>query len=1027
MEVKVNKLLAGLFTAAFLSVGLAAHAATQTIATGTVTYDTGGPVVGATVECHTANGSFFVTDETDSSGNYACAGDTASLVVGTTGIVVEVRAVEGYNTPGSYNFTWQGTAASNNFELITAGYTVNVTVHDVDGNPIVADVVVQPINVQPGDTFAQASGATDEGTGTDSIAVSFPNAIVIAEANLSEANPDRYPWIAIGGAQEVHFTDTVTEVDLDFTVVKSNTKVTVKLIDADGNILTQNNFTGDAYFEGYNEEYGAVSTRRKINNLTGVAEVHLLPGVWHVTAIHQQLSGQSFDPEQTTFVVSDEPGTTDWGTIQAVENNGTLQGKATIDTGDEAAGDLSNITISAINLDTNNRFSSTMESNGNFTINNVALGTYSITVDGDNFIPTATALVEVTANKPAVENIAITAQLADTTIKGQLVDSQGEAVTNFSGIVVVESANGEFSSQVAPDGSYSVDMFNGGIKGDEATVTLVTQEGAEGFATDKTFTVQDGDVTANLTLNTNEGTITGSIKNEAGATVAADDLGDDAKMMAINTATGSVETVSVAADGSYSLDVGPGTWNLVSQIADPTAAVYAGTMSGTQVQVTAGEDTAKNVTVFQEQASITGTITDSDGNPVPEAPVVVTNLPALQEAKGEVSPEEIVSVTTTANSAGEVSVDVPVGEYTLIFGTTPDISGQTAPETKVVTVTANQDDEFTAEFQDNNNTSLEGTVDGKFDSATVTAYSADGGSETADVNKNGAYSLELAPGDWDTVVSGVKNDELYVQQGEVTVQQGDNDQDFSPAATGIDFPAAITISGSADEPISVSNTEGAKISLPAYAAAFDGEVTVTLAPVVSFVNTGDMSQLGIAYDVRVVDDEGIPITNLNKDATISLPLDEQLLGGVAETEVAASYYNEALGTNLFDGMASDIKDDTLVIQTQHLSRFSAATTGQVAFTPNPVSKKSLKVSRITATSAKLSWNKPTGSIVSRYDVQLRKKGVTKAKQWTKYKVTKTSKVINKLTAGTNYQFRVRACNAAGCGTFSDWVAFKTKK
>ena len=32
-----------------------------------------------------------------------------------------------------------------------------------------------------------------------------------------------------------------------------------------------------------------------------------------------------------------------------------------------------------------------MESNGNFTINNVALGTYSITVDGDNFIPTATA------------------------------------------------------------------------------------------------------------------------------------------------------------------------------------------------------------------------------------------------------------------------------------------------------------------------------------------------------------------------------------------------------------------------------------------------------------------------------------------------------------------------------------------------------------------------------------------------------------------------------------------------------------
>ena len=158
--------------------------------------------------------------------------------------------------------------------------------------------------------------------------------------------------------------------------------------------------------------------------------------------------------------------------------------------------------------------------------------------------------------------------------------------------------------------------------------------------------------------------------------------------------------------------------------------------------------------------------------------MVVTNLPALQTAKGEVNPEEIVSITTTASSDGEVSVDVPVGEYTLIFGTTPDISGQTAPETKVVTVTANQADEFTAEFQDNNNTTLEGTVNGKFDSATITAYSADGGSETADVNKDGAYSLELAPGEWDIVVSGVKNDELYVQQGEATVKQGDNDQDL---------------------------------------------------------------------------------------------------------------------------------------------------------------------------------------------------------------------------------------------------------
>ena len=62
--------------------------------------------------------------------------------------------------------------------------------------------------------------------------------------------------------------------------------------------------------------------------------------------------------------------------------------------------------------------------------------------------------------------------------------------------------------------------------------------------------------------------------------------------MAINTDTGSVETVSVAADGSYSwtLVLVPGIWFHKD---DPAAEVYAGTMSGTQVKVTAGEDSTK--------------------------------------------------------------------------------------------------------------------------------------------------------------------------------------------------------------------------------------------------------------------------------------------------------------------------------------------------------------------------------------------------------------------------------------------------
>ncbi|MFA6475711.1 MAG: fibronectin type III domain-containing protein [Patescibacteria group bacterium] len=1027
MEVIIKRFIAGLLSAGLLLVSQTALAAVQTVATGTVTSDQGGALAGIPVECHTGNGSFTTTAITDGSGAYVCSSDTATLNVGDS-VTVEVHnPPEGYNSPMAQAFTWDGsTAGTYNFVLITAGYTVNVTVHDTAGNPIVADVIVQPIKLIPGQDATQASGATDETTGTDSIGVSFPDGIVLAEANLSEQNPDRYPWVGIGGAQEVHFSDTVTSVDLDFTVVKSVTKVSVKMVDASGNILTQNNFSGDVYFEGYNDTYGSVSTRRKVNSATGIAEVYLLPGVWRVSAMHQQLQDQSYDPAETTFVVTDTAGTTDWGTIQAVNSTGMLSGTATLEeAAAPASTDFSGVTVEALNLDTNSRYSGNMQPDGSFSLQHMALGTYTVTLTGNDVIPTQTGSAQITSQQTTVSNISIAAQRANQTISGVLTDSTGAAVKNFEGTVVVETPTGESSAAVNSYGTYSVPLYTAGLTGDDASLRLVTQAGADGYAQTEQFTISQNNSVLDLTLQTDEGTITGNVQDQTGSAVGVADLGDAASVMAINTTTGSVETALVADDGSYSLAVGPGTWNLVPQINDASANVYASSMSGAAVKVTAGDTSEKNIKVLEETATITGTITDADGQAIPEAPVTITNLPALQAQDSNVKPSQIISITTTANAAGEVDVDVPAGTYTLSFGTTPDVTGETAPASEAVVVTNSQDANFSAAFQDNSNTELQGDINGDFDYATVTAYSSDGGSETTDVSKDGNYSLSLAPGDWDIVASGVKNDELFVQQSSTTVTDGTNDKNFTPQATGIDFPAAISVSGDADEVITVSNSAGASVNLPAYAAAFSGTVTVTLTPAVSFTNTSDMSQLALAYDVRVVDDEGIPVTTLNKDVTVTLPLEEQLKSGVSDNEITASYYNADLGTNLFDGIASDVKNDTVVIQTEHLSRFAATTTGNVTFLPTAVKTHSLQASHISSTSALLAWKKPTGSTVTRYKLQVRKKGVTNKTKWKKYSVTKTKKVVTNLVAKTNYQFHVQACNASGCGSFSDWKKFKT--
>lgn len=1010
--------------AIFVLLAFTAQAVTTTIASGTVKDQAGQATVNMPVECHNANSSFSLSATSDSSGQFTCSGDTSTLAVGTT-IIVEARPPAGYNAEQATTFTWNGTAQTGiTLTVVATTKTINITIHDDLGQDVTADVTVQPINVEPGENVAQS---IDTVAGTGSVDISFPDGLVSVDANISDTNAESYPWMEIGGPQAVHFTDdtSIESTDLDFTVVHSDTKAKVKMLDKNGDILTQNDFNGDIYFNGYNDTYGSISTRRKVDSSTGMVTVYLLPGVWHVSAIHQQLDGQSFDPDEVSFVLSDEAGTTDWGTVQAQDDSGELSGTVSF-TSDTAvtAVTTDTTTVEVTNLDTNQRYSTPVAADNTFQFSDMAFGTYTVTVVGDDVLPDQTASVELTNKKSTVSQVKLKANVANTTIAGQLLDSSGAAVENFTGTVVLTTQAGEYTAPVESDGSYEIPLYNGGVDGTDATLTLVTQPGADGYASNQTVTIADGDITEDFTLKTNEATITGQMRDSDGDDVTVTQLGDDAKMMAINADTGSVEMADIATDGSFSLEVGPGIWNLVPRFPDTDTEVYAGNVSSKAVDVSAGETVDTNVAVLEKTATITGTVTDTSGDAVAEAPVVLTNLPALQAAGGTVDPSDIVTLTTTTNSKGEISVDAPPGDYTLTFGTNPDTADVLAPASMDVTAKADKDTSFSAEFRETT-ADIKGTLTDHFTSATVTAYSADGGSVTADVGKDGSYDLALTPGDWDVTVTGVKGGELYLQETMVTVGSGDTTVSFDPKPTGIDFPAMASVTGAADENISVSNSAGASVDLPAFAAAYSGDLTVTLAPVVAMNHTGDISQVGLSYDVRVLDENDIPITSLNKDATVTLPLDNSLTGDVTNGEMTASYFNDSLQTNLFDGIVGDVQDDQLVIQTKHFSRFAATTTGQVISTPNKVKGSSLKAKAIQATQATLQWLKPAHTAVRFYTVQVRPSGVDKVKQWKTYTVKKLHTVIKKLSGQTAYDFRVRACNQFACSDYTDWKTFTT--
>lgn len=1007
-----------------------AHAAVQEVANGTVTKTGGTPVQGATVECHLANGSVTSSDITDANGDYNCSLDTATFTLNSTIIVVEVRAMEGYRTPGGNNLTWNGSSQEANFELTPTAKTIDFTVRDTDGNLVAADVTAQPIDIEPGQNASQASENGSQGA----LDVTGGKWIVFADCNLSEQNPETCPWVAISAAQQVEFADDDTEetAEVEFTVARTDEKVSVTMVDADGNILTQNDFNGDLTFVGYNKDYGSVTTRRKINASTGGVIIYLLPGVWRVAAIHPQLNGQSYDPAETTFVLPDDGETLALGTIQAAENQGTIAGSVSILNSDGQ----SKVNLIATNLDTGTITNAQTLNDGSFSIGNLGYGAYSITVSDNQYTPVQTGSANITADNKAVTGVALEIMANDSTVKGSVTDSDGDALTNFAGNVVVRGDEVEFTAPVEPDGSFELELYTKGLSGDSMTLELIPAPGAEAFASDTVEVpiVKNSTFEADIETSTNEATISGNMTDFDNDELTSAKLGEGAEVMALNVETGAVEKATVADDGSFSMEVGPGTWTIVPQIEDVDADVVASGVSGTSVTVNAGDEETVNVPVQESDATVTGTITDPSGDAVPEAPVLLTNLPALQaeaEQSGDsVDERMIVSVVVSTDADGAFSKELPAGEYTAVFGNNPDQTGNTEPTQETITATAGDTTDVSAEFRDANAT-LAGDMGQNFDTGTVTAYAADGGTQTVEMEKDGSYSMDLAPGEWSVIASGVKEGEVYVDQQTVTVESGDNTLDPELEATGVDFPSAVTVTGSADEPMVLSNTDGASVSIPAYSAGFDGEVTATLQPLLDFGNSGDISQVSLSYEITVQDEDGVPIKKLNRDATVTLPIDEEFSQGVDDSEMTAAYYNPDLESFLYDGLTAKTDGAEMVIQTSHLSRFAATTSGDVTVgavsKPGVVKTKSLKVKKLKQRSATASWKAVSGA--TSYKLLLQKKNGSAFK---KVKLFTTISGVQKqlgkkfLLADTQYRFKVRACNSAGCGKFSGFKKFKTK-
>lgn len=353
----------------------------------------------------------------------------------------------------------------------------------------------------------------------------------------------------------------------------------------------------------------------------------------------------------------------DFSLQQTATEGGAVEGTVTRrDTGAPVPGVLVEIESNTFSQ------SATTNASGVFRINSIPTGTYRLTYSREGFVEVART-INVRSGQVTTANAVMTARAADLgSLQGEVRDENGDPVTG----ALVRLASGASRGQFATTNARGAYLINNIVPD-----TYSVEFSRSGFATQTISNVVVPPSTR-VTLNA-------ALVPQGGATASIEGTVSGTFGQVLQGAT--VEIIGGPVDGPFDVtdangvyrirNLLPGTYTL---LADATG---FNPLQGTAT-VTDGGQTTLNFTLQTGQTgagTITGTITDGSGDPVPDVDVRITDGPI----RGRV---------TTSDVDGEYTIqDLPPGVYTVTFtptgGETVTISGiaLASNETEVRNVT----------------------------------------------------------------------------------------------------------------------------------------------------------------------------------------------------------------------------------------------------------------------------------------------------------------------------------------------------
>jgi hypothetical protein len=806
-------------------------------------------------------------------------------------------------TSGDYTTTTVGGLPAIQIAFDKASKTIQGTVTTAGSAPVVGARVFA--FKEQGCGFANA---VTDGSGNYSLGVSGGKWRVSVEPDReSTAAVD---WAYTGQPKPVSFDETATEETetINFEVVSASAIVTGRILAPDETTTVQ-----QAHVELRNMNGQGNGAQPDEN---GEFSINVPAGTYQLMTFLPPES--PYGSAQPMSITTNATGTVDVGDIILQSKNCQIKG---VVRGPSGAG-VSDVVVNA-NQPKGGYTRTTTGDDGTFTLN-VSAGTWEVMVEPSeeaSYVYSGPPIRATVGANEIKAGVTFSVTYADSTIQGRVVDGNGDTITDLYGFACASNNNGGFGGPLeagrfelsVPAGTYNI---SGGFPpGTPYSLSAIEDTTV---ATGETKVVE-------LTVTENDKTISGVLLDSEGDTITANNL--FVEVFAMSNAGSFQHAVAeqdpVTHAWEYSLAVTDGTWK-IGYFVDKSSGYLGRPPIDEDSAVTVNGDEAYNITLYSASATITGRVTDPQGDGLPYVFVF-----AQEPKTGDTSGRSRFFTDTMTDENGYYTLGVPEGTYEVGSGMPPSEMKNNSyvyPELTNVTV-ADSETETVNIAYGSADSHIVGTItlEDTGVAGLVWAWSENGRYAETDANGDGTYSIPVKGSEvWHVGARYEDEDGFYAtDETEVNVSASSTETvniELTAEDTAT-LPDAVSTTFPANEMKIIELSNGAEIQIPAGALATSGNVTVVAQPKLGLRKQKDAQPVGFGYELTALDSDGQEITDFISSVTIIFPYDpNDIPEGATADDLVPAYWDDNTGSwQKVDSAVVDTENHTISVQASHFS------------------------------------------------------------------------------------------------------------